>query len=313
MIQELNLKGSTAILVFGFNRPGHLQRLLDSLKANLGVDQFPLIVRIDGPRTDADREDVEAAISVAKTHLPLPEILVQTQNLGLARSVSEGVTATLLNYEQVIVLEDDLELSPHFLRFMVEGLERFKSDHRVASIHGYSIALRHANDPAYFLRGADCWGWATWRRSWETYNPDAAELYKVVLNRGLQKEFTFGGVSPHLELLLAAAEGTVDSWAIRWHASAFLDGKLTLYPSVSLVRNGGMDGSGTHSGTTGIYDSPLSKEPVELSSVAVKVSENAFRQHNIFYRKRRNKKKSMRLFRAAADGPYRIYRSFFRP
>ena len=39
-------------------------------------------------------------------------------------------------------------------------------------------------------------------------------------------------------------KGKNNSWAIRWHASAFLNNKLTLYPKNSLVKNIGIDGSG---------------------------------------------------------------------
>jgi hypothetical protein len=47
-------------------------------------------------------------------------------------------------------------------------------------------------------------------------------------------------------MLERQARGEVDSWAIRWHASMYLLGKLSLYPPHTLVRNNGFDGSGTH-------------------------------------------------------------------
>jgi hypothetical protein len=40
--------------------------------------------------------------------------------------------------------------------------------------------------------------------------------------------------------------GVGDSWAIRWYWSLFRGEGLALFPPVSLVRNTGMDGSGTH-------------------------------------------------------------------
>jgi hypothetical protein len=51
--------------------------------------------------------------------------------------------------------------------------------------------------------------------------------------------------------------GRVDSWAVRWYASAFLAGMYTLYPNRSLVRNRGNDGTGTHSGVSDRYEVPV--------------------------------------------------------
>ena len=46
----------------------------------------------------------------------------RAENMGLARSIVQGVTETLRTHDRVIVLEDDLELSPHFLRYMNDGV-----------------------------------------------------------------------------------------------------------------------------------------------------------------------------------------------
>jgi hypothetical protein len=40
--------------------------------------------------------------------------------------------------------------------------------------------------------------------------------------------------------------GQRDSWGIRWYWTVFKHGGITLYPPLTLVRNEGMDGSGSH-------------------------------------------------------------------
>ena len=40
--------------------------------------------------------------------------------------------------------------------------------------------------------------------------------------------------------------GKRDSWAIRWYWIVFSMGGLVLFPPVTLVKNEGMDGTGTH-------------------------------------------------------------------
>ncbi len=88
----------------------------------------------------------------------------------------EGVTATLKIFDEVIVLEEDLEVFPFFVMFMLDGLDTYRSDTRVASIHGHSNAGLKTEAANYFLRGADCWGWATRRRAWSLYERDSGEL-----------------------------------------------------------------------------------------------------------------------------------------
>jgi hypothetical protein len=58
--------------------------------------------------------------------------------------------------------------------------------------------------------------------------------------------------------------GRNDSWAVRWHASCFLDDMLTLYPGRSLVHNIGNDASGTHSGATAAFAQSVASEPVQV-------------------------------------------------
>jgi hypothetical protein len=62
----------------------------------------------------------------------------------------------------------------------------------------------------------------------------------------LVSEFNLDGAYPYFEMLIRQSKNEIDSWAIRWHASMYLLNKMTLYPHVSLVRNTGQDGSGTH-------------------------------------------------------------------
>src|SRR3546814_16835656 len=78
----------------------------------------------------------------------------------------------LEQHEAVIVIEDDLLLSPYFLKYMNDALYHYRDDQRVASIHGYSLPPDRPLPETYFLKGADCWGWATWRRAGGGFDPE---------------------------------------------------------------------------------------------------------------------------------------------
>jgi len=281
----------TAIVLLGFNRPQHMGRLLSTLQDNREFRTIPVLAFVDGPRNREDEELISQVVKVVLSVRPDANITRQIENHGVAKSVTTAVTEALTEYEQVIVLEDDLELSSHFLRYMLDGLDAYRGEPKVASIHGYTIPMRGLPHATYFLRGTDCWGWGTWRESWGLYRDDSASLLNELINKSLETDFTFNHASPHLDLLKAAEIGQVDSWAIRWHASVFLAGGLTLNPSVSLVRNAGMDGSGRHSGTTNLYESTVSVSPIPVGDIPLAESEKAFRQYQRFYKNRIRRKR----------------------
>jgi hypothetical protein len=192
------------------------------------------------------------------------------KNVGLASSIIEGVTRTCAEHGRAIVVEDDLVTSRSFLSYMNQALGVYTNEEQVASIHGYSYPVSKPLPETFFLRGADCWGWATWQRAWSTFEQDGSVLLRKLQERQLISTFDLDGAYKFSEMLKAQIEGRNDSWAVRWHASCFLQEKLTLYPGRSLVHNIGNDASGTHCAdvddyATVVADTPVRVERIELS------------------------------------------------
>ena len=165
---------ASPIALFVYSRPEHTRRTVESLLNNNLASESDLIVFSDAARTPQKREAVDEVRTYLTTVKGFRSVTVhhRPHNFGLAKSIIEGVTEVLQQYERVIVLEDDLVTSPFFLTYMNQALERFANDNRVVSIHGYVYPVRGALPEAFFLPGADCWGWATWRRGWACFNPD---------------------------------------------------------------------------------------------------------------------------------------------
>lgn len=291
------MSSSTTIVLLGYNRPRHMKKLLSTLEENREFRALPVMAFIDGPKNEDDKVLIREVAEVVLSVRPDARLTRRTNNFGVAKSVSTAVSDALTQFEQVIVIEDDLELSPQFLRYMLDGLELYRAERRVASIHGYTIPMSELPHATYLLRGTDCWGWGTWRESWKHYRHDSAALLKELKRKSLESHFTLKHSSPHLALLESAEKGEVDSWAIRWHASVFLAGGLTLNPSVSLVRNAGMDGSGTHSGSTKLYESPVSIAPIAVECIPLAESKEAFQAYRRFYKTRTRRKRWAKMKR----------------
>lgn len=248
------------IVLFAYNRPAHTIQTLEALSNNDLAKESTLYIFCDGPKEDADAhalQKINETRQLVKSKQWCKEVIVREKekNQGLAGSVIAGVTEILNKHGKIIVLEDDIVTGKGFLAYMNEALNLYRDDENVISIHAYIYPIRKEGlGETFFLKGADCWGWATWSRGWALFKNDAEGLYRQITERNLQHEFDFNGAYPYTQMLKQQIEKKVSSWAILWYASAFLKDKYTLYPSVSLVKNIGLDGSGTH----GKNDSALS-------------------------------------------------------
>ena len=276
------------IVVFAFRRPGHLERTLRALAACPEASASALTVYCDGPRHEGDAAPVRAVRAVARrcTGFLSVDVVESELNRGLAASIVRGVGEQLSVSDRVIVVEDDLVVSPHFLRYMHDGLETYADDPRVASIHGYTYPVAEALPETFFLRGADCWGWATWARAWRHFRADGAALLAELRAQRLTRAFDLDGAYPYTGMLEDQIAGRNNSWAVRWHASCFLRSMLTLYPCRSLVVNIGHDDSGTHSGVSTDFDVELLQRPVDLRRIELAESPQASAAVSAFFRRK---------------------------
>ena len=279
------------IVLFVYKRPAETQMVLDALAANPEAAQSELFVYADGPKTETDKDKCLEVRSLVKNYRGFAKITLRAavQNKGLANSVISGVSEMLETFDRVIVLEDDLVTSKYFLRFMNEALDKFENHDNICSIHAFSYPSA-CSEVQYFLRrGADCWGWATWRRGWKLFSSDSRKLHEEIVKRKLSKLFDRNGAFPYTKMLKDQAEGKIDSWAIRWYASAFLAEKYTLQSNVMLVKNIGLGNGATHclsgkqhyeiilSDTPVIFDYPAEAEPAE----SVKMYRHYLKMDNI--------------------------------
>ena len=274
------------IALFVYNRPVHTRRTVDSLKKNTLAGVSELVIFSDAPKTEVHSEKVRKVRQYIRQieGFKSVSIIERDSNFGLARSIIDGVTRVVKKYGRIIVLEDDMVTSPYFLTYMNEALEKYADDERVVSIHAYVYPVEQPLPEAFFLHGADCWGWATWSRGWACFNSDGQFLLDELKRRKLIRAFDFNGTYLFSKMLEGQIKGTNDSWAVRWYASAFLAGKLTLYPGRSLVHNIGNDGSGTHCGESADFDANLSSTQISLNNINSEPSQEGRQAFEDFFR-----------------------------
>jgi|SRR4030095_8654017 hypothetical protein len=265
------------IILFAFNRPEHTRRTLSALKQNHLADSSLLFIYIDGPKrdfTDEQIQKINAVKEVAKEEQWCSEVKIieSKTNKGLAVSIMEGVTQIVNNFGRVIVLEDDLVSDKWFLKFMNDALTVYENEDEVVSVTGYIYPVNKPLPNNFFLKGTDCWGWATWKRGWDIFENDGNKLLTELETKKLTSDFDFYDSYPYVQMLRDQIANKNNSWSILWCASAYLKNKYTLYPGHSLIQNIGFDGSGTHSGTTTEFDVKLLHK--ELTVEKLKIEEN---------------------------------------
>jgi len=240
-----------------------------------------LRVYVDGLRqlSDADAHNKVLRVCDQPWAFSNVNVIRRETNAGLYKSLTSGISETLGDYESVIVIEDDIEASPFLIRYLLDGISLYLDKKEVASIHGYTPPIIERLPETFFLRGADCWGWATWRDRWKLFRHDAAEMAQEIREQGLVHEFNLNGNYNYLGMLDARAAGLNNSWAICWHASCFLANKLTLYPGKSLVKNIGLDRSGEHCGPSKVMATEASQSPVQVAKIPIEVNPSVYSKY----------------------------------
>ena len=263
------MKTYAPILLFVYNRPEHLKQLIASLQANAEAAQSMLFIYTDAARNKADEEQVNKVREVIR-HIDgfaSIEVIERATNWGLARNIIGGVTEQIRCYGRVIVLEDDLVVAPYFLRFMNDALEAYKDEPQVGHIQACDFTQDASLPDTFLIKFTGSWGWATWERAWQHFNPDGQALLNELESRRLTRRFDFNGNYRFTRMLRRQVQGKNNSWAIRWNASLFLKDILSLNVGRSLVQNNGFDGSGTHCGGGNLYSSQLWMQPLPVQKI----------------------------------------------
>lgn len=280
------------IALFVYNRPEHLRQAVESLLKNRLAKESELIIFSDAAKNKDAQAGVQAVRDYAKTISDFKNVLIYNReiNFSPSKNIIEGVTKVITEYGKIIVLEDDLSVAPYFLDFMNDALLFYENEPRVISVCGYMYPVKMKNHETLFLRMADCWGWGTWKRGWDLFNPDAKVLLGQLESRKLIKKFDLNGRYPYSKALKRQVSKKAFSWATCWYATALLNDKLSLYPDKSLVRNIGFDGSGVNCGFNTGYDVNTLQEKVGVSMIQVKEDPYTINKIGIFFKINKFKK-----------------------
>lgn len=239
---------TTPILYLAFNR-------LDFVKKTFPVIQKAkpkqLFIACDGPRSKEEKKKTDAVRKYIVDHLDWEckvKTLFRDKNLGCRDASNGAIDWFFKNVEYGIILEDDTVYSRTYLRFMQEMLKKYRNNEKIMSISGHNrVGHINTKDSYYFSQNFGCWGWATWKRSWNKQDLYLTNYLKI------KKEGKLNEYFPNIiERILWSKrvkdilDENISSWAYCFYMSHILNNGLCISPKVNLVENIGFVEDSTH-------------------------------------------------------------------
>ena len=242
------------VAIFVYKRPEHTKATIEALARNTLAAQTDVYIFSDGHKSNLDQSAVEAVRQFVRTASGFAsvKIIEREENMGLANSIITGVTEILNTHDNIIVLEDDLVSSPHYLSYMNAALENYREDPHVFSVTGHTFPAKFMpiskKYPYDTYAGYRCssWSWGTWPDRWRRIDWEMKYSDSFSNDLAAQEEFNRGG-QDMTTLLRMQHERQIDSWAIRFCFAHHAHDMRCVYPIKSLIKNIGLDNSGTHS------------------------------------------------------------------
>ena len=255
---------NTAVLIIGFNRPEHLERVLARLRE---AEPPRVYIAIDGPRTEKESRNVDACRNVARSIRWAPtKLRFRDANLGCQKGVIDAVTWMLSEEPAGIIVEDDSVPDLSFFRFCDELLERYRDDHRVLAISGESRVPKQVapSDASYrFTYMGPAGAWATWHDRWGAFTENRIDTSarRTYCALAATRHGEFLRRAHWLALSLANRTKAMDSWAYPFMLHGMASNQLTATPNVNLVVDHGVGAEASHMKTM----DPLNQDPGELA------------------------------------------------
>ena len=243
-------KTDIAVLLLFFNRSQTFSQVFEAVKQ---ARPSKLLLYQDGPRDARDLPGIEACRKIASDEHIDWDCEVHRQylehNQGCDPSGYRSHQWAFSLADKVMVLEDDVVPAQSFFPFCKEMLDRYEYDERISMIAGFNIdeTSPDISDSYFFTTAFSIWGWASWRRvaqRWDpTYgfvnNPEAMQkLQRVAKERRLRKDM--------LQMFLDHSRSGKEYFETIYWSDMLLHDSLAIMPQKNQIRNIGLMADSTH-------------------------------------------------------------------
>lgn len=267
------------ILIPTLNRYAHFKHCIETLSRCTGAHQTDLFVALDYPAKPEHFEGYEKISEYLKCIHGFREVIIikRSENFGVSKNLRSARAEIQKTYDTYIYTDDDNEFSPNILDYINKGLERFRDDPKIIAIcgSGGTFTKPDGYQANYLYRkGFSAWGFGTWFDKSYKKDYSVEEMEEFVSNPRLRKLLKFYHERHYYSVLSYIHRGQ----EIKGDGAIALDmiknNTYCVYPTKSLVRNHGHDGSGEHGGK--LNDNPFAKIQIDSAEHFDFVGDPAF-------------------------------------
>ncbi len=241
---------NTPILFLIFNRPETTKQVFQKIRE---IRPQLLFVSADGPRLDK-KDELRRCEETRRVIKNIDwDCTVKTnfsdKNLGCKVGVSSGINWFFDNVSEGIILEDDCVPDLSFFHFCETLLHYYRNDERIMHIGGVNLqdGVQRGTDSYYFSKINHIWGWATWKRAWDSYDVNIS-AYAEVQERNLLRQLYPDAAmrrfwKRNFDLVYKELK---DTWDFQWVFTMAVQNGLAILPNKNLISNIGYDMHATH-------------------------------------------------------------------
>jgi hypothetical protein len=251
-------KINSPILISVYNRPGHLEKCVESLKRNALSKNSDLFVVSDAAFSERDEPLVTSVRQYIQKINGFQDVIpiLRDKNMGGHLSVASAINQILTQFGKLIFLEDDNIVSENFLSFLNDCLDFYKDDDSIFSISAYNYLIKIPASYKYNIykwQGFSAWGVGLWWNRWNLVDWNLTGFVDLIKNKNQKRRLD--NIAEHLYWQLLddvqnnkiSGDAAISYYMIR-------NNIYSIFPVVSKVRNTGHDGSGEHCGDDELYD-----------------------------------------------------------
>ena len=235
--KDLQNKEKVAIICVGYNRIKSMKRLLGSLlKAVYPSKDIPLVISVDCSG------DTELYEYVKEFEWPFGRkyVNIQEKRLGLKDHIYQCGELTN-QFKAIILLEDDLFVSPFFYSYVLKTLDKYGNDSRIAQISLYKnerngyvglpfVNIQNGSD-VFLMQDVSTWGecwtksmWSEFKKWRDTHSEE--DIQKVDMPSEIK--------------------GWIRAWSKYYNAYVVDSNKFVIYPNIPVTTN--FSDAGEHGG-----------------------------------------------------------------
>jgi hypothetical protein len=230
------------VIVQVYTRKDHFINCIESLSKCKLADQTRLFIASDAPKTSADEEIIKEIRDYCATIVGFKRIdlLVSEKNLGAIETYQNAFAKVFSEYDKLIFSEDDNVFAPNFLEFINEGLEFYKENPHIFAICGYKHPFKIPKRYSSTIFSSTViapWGFGVWKKKYEVVNLFPNDYFEYKNKKRMSNVWR----------LIIESVGTTNVYGdalLEYHC--LKNDMVNIFPHISLVRNYGSDGSGTH-------------------------------------------------------------------